>query len=1231
MRRTYRLILVALAALSLSTRDVAAASSRSLTLDERVAAQRAIEEVYWRHRIWPKDNPDPKPSLDAVMPESAIRAKVEDYLLKSDALEKVWGRPIKIAELQAEIDRMATHTRSGEVLREIFDGLGNDPVVIAETLARQSLADRLVRSWYARDRRFHDPIRRRVKSELATHNAIADLRAAGVSYAENVWRLSTDQSRAAAASENRVRILGRDDWAALQRQLRAEFVKTGSSRDDLLQRQSPAPLPIGTLGALRETDDSFTATAILRLSSHEVSTATLSWPKVAFDTWWGSRRADFSPVHPPARGVFSITKPLDTACTEDTWSAMESASADPRDRHTAVWTGTEMIVWGGYSGDYLSTGGLYNPATDTWTATPTGPDTPSARQSHSAVWTGTEMIVWGGRDRLGELSTGGRFDPIANSWRPTTVVNAPEQRTGASIFWTGTKVLVWGGGGCLHGCQPLNTGGLYDPASDTWTSTNASATAPFKRYSYSAVWTGNEMIVWGGNNGSPSVPFQSGARYNPASDSWAPTSIGGNVPAPRYEHTAAWTGSEMIVWGGSVQGSYFVTGGRYNPTTDSWAPTSVGANVPSARLDETSVWDGQTMIVWGGYSPATSYTDTGARYDPTADTWTPISTGPTAPSPRGRHTAVWTGDEMIVWGGSDGVSAGTGARYAPDTDTWVPTGMGAAPAAREDHSAVWTGSEMIVWGGAGPSTALNSGGLYNPSTDAWSPTSLGPEVPVARSAQTAVWTGMEMIVWGGAVDGSCVNSGGRYSPVANRWTATNSSASTPSARRLHTSVWTGHEMIVWGGTADAYNYGSVLRTGGRYDPYTDTWTPTNVGPTAPSARGLHTAVFTNGRMIVWGGSPDGYYTNSGGRYDPTTNTWTPTNVASGVPQGRFSHTAVVADGKMIVWGGVTGGGPNIGGVYDPEADAWTPTSTSVNVPLQRSDHAAVWTGTDMIVWGGIESSGPNLLNSGGRHRLATNSWAPTSIGLNVPTPRRYHTAVWTGKEMIIWGGSPTTATGGRYCACPSGRLVYRDADADGYGDTGVAVSSCEGSIPTGYVAEGLDCNDASPNVHPNAFEVCNGFDDDCDGLVDESASGEDVDGDLVHDLCDNCRFAFNTTQSDFDHDGQGDACDLNDGLIYEWRNDKTSVSWQAEAGPTSFNVYVGDLAVLRATGMYTQLPGANALATRQCGVITTSTDDLVVPTAGEVSFSLVSGLTNGIEGSLGSATSGPRTNANPCP
>jgi hypothetical protein len=116
-------------------------TQRTLTFAERVAYQQAIEDVYWRHRIWPEQRPDPKPSLDVVMSRAQLEKKVTDYLRKSQALEAHWQRPITAKQLQSEMDRMAQHTKQPEVLRELFQALGNDPSVIAECLARPVLAE----------------------------------------------------------------------------------------------------------------------------------------------------------------------------------------------------------------------------------------------------------------------------------------------------------------------------------------------------------------------------------------------------------------------------------------------------------------------------------------------------------------------------------------------------------------------------------------------------------------------------------------------------------------------------------------------------------------------------------------------------------------------------------------------------------------------------------------------------------------------------------------------------------------------------------------------------------------------------------------------------------------------------------------------------------------------------------------------------------------------------------
>jgi len=347
-----------------------------------------------------------------------------------------------------------------------------------------------------------------------------------------------------------------------------------------------------------------------------------------------------------------------------------------------------------------------------------------------------------------------------------------------------------------------------------------------------------------------------------AGDSWTAATTTTGAPLARYRHTAVWTGAEMVVWGGNDAGGYTNTGGRYNPSTDSWIPTST-AGAPSARYGHPAVWTGTEMVVWGGRDTS-SYFNTGGRYNPSTDTWTATSlTG--APTGRSGHPAIWTGTgtEMVVWGGRDtGGRTNTGGRYDPSADTWTATSLTGAPAAREFHTAVWTGAEMIVWGGNDAGGRTNTGGRYDPSTDTWTPTFL-TGAPSARFAYTTVWTGTEMIVWGGR-DGNFnfLNTGGRYDPSTDTWTAT-SLTGAPAARQDHTAVWTSAEMVVWGGWDGGVNY---LNTGGRYDPSTDTWTATSLTG-APAAREYHTAVWTSAEMIVWGGVGPGRL-NTGGRYTP---------------------------------------------------------------------------------------------------------------------------------------------------------------------------------------------------------------------------------------------------------------------------------------------------------------------------------------------------------------------------
>lgn len=245
-----------------------------------------------------------------------------------------------------------------------------------------------------------------------------------------------------------------------------------------------------------------------------------------------------------------------------------------------------------------------------------------------------------------------------------------------------------------------------------------------------------------------------GGRYDPVTDAWSPVSTAG-APSPRMNHSAVWTGHEMIIWGGNSSNPD--TGGKYDPVSDSWVSTSMTI-APSARTNHTAVWTGTRMIIWGGFDAAGA-TDTGAFYDPVFDRWQPTTTIG-APEARGDHTAVWTGTEMLVWGGeSDTGPVQTGARFQNSPQRWTPIPIASAPVGRSRHSVIWTDSRMIIWGGYSASNEEATGGQYDPVIDSWTPTST-VGAPVARYSHTAVWTGSRMVIWGGSPTTTVSRSGG---------------------------------------------------------------------------------------------------------------------------------------------------------------------------------------------------------------------------------------------------------------------------------------------------------------------------------------------------------------------------------------------------------------------------------------------------------------------------------------
>ncbi len=354
--------------------------------------------------------------------------------------------------------------------------------------------------------------------------------------------------------------------------------------------------------------------------------------------------------------------------------------------------------------------------------------------------------------------------------------------------------------------------------------------APAGSYRHAAVWTGDQMIIYGGTNESRSALPQASA-YDPRSERW--TNL--NVPAAFGARTAPqmiWTGSEAFIWGGfsaqsQQQSEWNYSGAIYNFAKKSWEliPAPAWWNPKNFTWEsdprQTIVWTGEKVLVFGGIDQKT-LEPLAAVFNPTSRSWSRMSSS-SAPRRIGGHSAVWTGEKMLVWGGYAGDSdsareiSAEGAIYDPARDTWTPMSNGGAPSARAGHQAVWTGKQMVVISGGGVSSqgGLNAtGGLYDLAKGQWSP--LQTELLVERVGHQAVWNGEEVLVIGGRSNRLKTYFGELYgfNPESHRWRLI-SAGKSPELRFHPSLVWTGSSALVWGGMgADTQS----LRSGSLYFP-----------------------------------------------------------------------------------------------------------------------------------------------------------------------------------------------------------------------------------------------------------------------------------------------------------------------------------------------------------------------------------------------------------------------------
>jgi hypothetical protein len=340
------------------------------------------------------------------------------------------------------------------------------------------------------------------------------------------------------------------------------------------------------------------------------------------------------------------TTAVSRPASASSWELVPHPEWSDRDWASLVWSGTELIVWGGSDGaTEVTDGWAYDPDSGMMHRIPDSGRT-GGRVGQSAVWTGEVMAVW-----RGTVST---WDPNRIEWVGGQRAAGPPLHAGNTALWTGDEILFWGTrnwfGSSERGAGfDLNEWRELPPSALEARSDAVVVWSGDGRY----VWADDAMYVWGGSvTGGPTgiQAAQDGAAYSPVDDAWRllpPLPDGVHLERP----VGGFVAGELIVVGVDRRrngGDPVVAGVAYDPQTDTWKTI---ADLPGPIVDDeglagslSGVAAGDRFALW---LPHRFFGDAAglAFYDPAADAWTSHHG---APADAYGPQLVWTGDRVAV-------------------------------------------------------------------------------------------------------------------------------------------------------------------------------------------------------------------------------------------------------------------------------------------------------------------------------------------------------------------------------------------------------------------------------------------------------------------------------------------------------------------------------------------------------------------------------------------------------
>lgn len=317
-----------------------------------------------------------------------------------------------------------------------------------------------------------------------------------------------------------------------------------------------------------------------------------------------------------------------------TWRPLPTAPLAARGGHAMVWTGDEVIVWGGFdwNGRPLTDGAAFDPETGVWRMLP---ESGAYNASVSAAWTGRHMVTVSATETY-------RFDPSGQVWHRAPALPIPRGHRLTDVLSTGSSVAAVTEPRVRDGSAAVF---VLGSAADRW---RRLPDPPLPVSSGHVVLADDEQMhilgrpVQGAKTASVTLRI---SRDNPR---WMPTEAPPGLENRLLRKLVGAARDGIVLWGASGDGRDNYAAARDD---DGWRRLDPGPLPTTWAAD--SIWMGDRLLVWDRLA------NRGMTLDPTRNQWTPLSRPPVAahlPRP-----AVWTGSALFVWGA---FGAG-GAMYTP--------------------------------------------------------------------------------------------------------------------------------------------------------------------------------------------------------------------------------------------------------------------------------------------------------------------------------------------------------------------------------------------------------------------------------------------------------------------------------------------------------------------------------------------------------------------------------------